>query len=451
MTDRTGQLFGKYRLLRLLGRGGFAEVYLGQHIHIGKQAAIKLLHSHLSDEDSRHFQREAQIIASLEHPHIMYILDFDVQQGVPFLIMDYHAKGSLRQRYPRGTRVPLPAVVTYVEQLASALQYAHEKKLIHRDVKPENMLINQQGQIVLSDFGIATIAHSTSSMTSQPSGGTPPYMAPEQLQEHARPASDQYALAVVIYEWLCGELPFDGSPAEIFAKHLMVNPPSLRKKLPDLPSEVEQVVHTALAKDPQQRFATITAFATALKAASQTPRGSTTPLFQPTSGEMETIAPSQPLPPTQRATPTPLFSTSSSSLSSLPPTMPEQPPFASRPLTPPPPTGAIPQPLYGADLYSSSSFQEPITPPPPTSPSTPRPLYDDSVYSSQDKQAQHDTDEEQPAPPPLLWETPPVPPAEPHMNTATVAARPVRRKSALVWALCLIAISAMIGGVAYTT
>jgi serine/threonine protein kinase len=459
MTDRTGQHFGNYRLLRLLGRGGFAEVYLGQHIRIDKQAAIKLLHSHLSDEDSQRFQQEAQIIASLEHPHIVHILDFDVQQGVPFLVMDYHPDGSLRRRYPRGTRVPLSAVVSHVEQLASALHYAHEKKLVHRDVKPENMLVDQRGEIVLSDFGIATIAHSTSSMTNQPFGGTPPYMAPEQIQEHARPASDQYALAVVIYEWLCGELPFNGSPVEIFAKHLMVPPPPIRQKLPELPSEVEQVLQTALAKDSQKRFATVKAFATALKAASQMPAS---PLLQQMQEEKSTIAPSQPLQQTLPATPgtlLPTYLATPSSLPSLPPTLlelpPSQPQIGSGPATPPSPNRTTPEPLYGDDLSPSES-QERVTPLPPTPTSRPRPLYDDDMYSSQDKPSQHDSDEERPAPPPLLWETPSAPspsptPTVPRLNTATVPARPARRKSALVWTLCLIAISVLIGAVAYPT
>lgn len=269
MKDLVGQHFGNYQLIRLLGRGGFAEVYLGQHVRLNMQAAIKVLHAHLADEDIEEFQLEAQIIATLVHPNIVRILDFDVREGTPFLVVDYAPHGTLRQRYSQGTRVPLPEIVTAIMQIANALQFAHDQKLIHRDVKPENMLIGRRNEVVLSDFGIATIAHSTSSMQTQASVGTIPYMAPEQIQAHPRPASDQYALGVVVYEWLCGERPFEGSYAEIFAKHLMTPPPSLCEKVPTIPSDVEQVVLTALAKDPKQRFGSVQAFATALEQASR--------------------------------------------------------------------------------------------------------------------------------------------------------------------------------------
>ena len=278
MPDRVGQQFGNYRLLRLLGRGGFAEVYLGQHIRLSHaQAAIKILYAQVTGEGEEGFQREANTISSLMHPHIVRILDFDVTDGVPFIVMDYAPNGSLRQRYPRGTQVQLSNVVSYVQQVASALQFAHDHKLIHRDVKPENMLIGRQGDILLSDFGIATIAHNTTSMSVQMAVGTIPYMAPEQIQEHPRPASDQYALGVAAYTWLGGEYPFNGSPTEIVVKHLNVPPPPLRAKVPTIPPEVEQVIFTALAKDPRQRFSTVRAFATALEQASQPAQASSSP------------------------------------------------------------------------------------------------------------------------------------------------------------------------------
>ncbi len=300
MKDLVGQQFGNYHLTRLLGKGGFAEVYLGQHVRLNMQAAIKILHTHLADEDIEEFQREAQIIATLVHPNIVRVLDFDVRDGTPFLVMDYAPHGTLRQKYARGTRVPLPEVVASIREIANALQYAHDQKLIHRDIKPENMLIGRRNEVVLSDFGIATVAHSTSSMMTQASVGTIPYMAPEQIQAHPRPASDQYALGVVVYEWLCGGRPFDGSYAEIFAKHLMTPPPSLRERVPTISPDVEQVVLTALAKDPKQRFGSVHAFATALEQASRSVQ------IQPVSFAREiAVLPSsiQPLPPTVLATP----------------------------------------------------------------------------------------------------------------------------------------------------
>jgi serine/threonine protein kinase len=267
MKDLLGQQWGNYRLTQWLGQGGFAEIYLGEHIRLGIIAAVKILHTHLSAEGVQAFQREAQVIADLAHPHIVRVLDFDVQSGRPFLVLDYAPGGSLRQRHPRGTRVPPQQVVEYVRQVADALSYAHERKLIHRDVKPENMLLGQMNEVLLSDFGIVTIAHSTSSMSTQASMGTLPYMAPEQIQGKPRPASDQYALAVTVYQWLTGTLPFQGSSVEIIAQHLGVAAPSLRTHAPEISQEVDRVVLKALAKAPEERFVTVQDFAAALEQA----------------------------------------------------------------------------------------------------------------------------------------------------------------------------------------
>jgi eukaryotic-like serine/threonine-protein kinase len=158
MADRgsqVGQLLGNYRLVKLLGQGGFAEVYLGEHIHLNTQAAVKLLYARLASEDVEKFRNEARMIARMLHPHIVRILDFGVERGAPYLVMDHAPNGTLRHRHPKGTRVPLPTVAIYVKQVAEALQYAHSQRLIHRDVKPENMLLGRNNEVLLSDFGIA--------------------------------------------------------------------------------------------------------------------------------------------------------------------------------------------------------------------------------------------------------------------------------------------------------
>ncbi len=272
MNDRIGQQLGNYRLVHLLGQGSYAEVYLGQHVRLNLQAAIKLLHTHLTGNEAEHFQQEAQTIATLAHPAIVRIFDFDVQDGVPFLVMDYAPNGSLRQRYPKGSVVPLPLIVSFVKQVAAALQYAHEQKVIHRDVKPENMLVGRHEEVLLTDFGIATVAHSTASLSAQAMVGTITYMAPEQLQGQPRPASDQYALAVTVYEWLCGARPFEGSFPELVTQHLWQSPPPLQNRAPTISPEVEQVVLRALAKDPKSRFARVQDFALALEHACSAPR-----------------------------------------------------------------------------------------------------------------------------------------------------------------------------------
>lgn len=268
MADLIGQQIGNYLLTRLLGEGGFASVYLGQHVHIkAQQAAIKHLKTHVTGTDVQLFQQEAELVATLAHPNIVRLLDFEVKDGESFLIMDYAPNGSLRQRHPRGQRIPLATMLNYLQQLAEALTYAHSQKLIHRDIKPENMLIGRRGEVLLSDFGIAIIAQTTyaSQQATQYVGGTAYYMAPEQFRGHATPLSDQYSLAVVAYEWLCGELPFpQGDFIQLGYQHNYITPPSLSTQEPTISQEVEQVVLKALEKDPQARFASVQNFIEAL-------------------------------------------------------------------------------------------------------------------------------------------------------------------------------------------
>ena len=281
MVDRVGQQFGNYRLTGLLGQGSFAQVYLGQHVRLELQAAIKVLHTHLTGKEAEQFYQEAQTLAKLVHPAIVRVFDFDVQEGVPFLVMDYGPGGSLRRRYPKDSVVLLAQILASVQQVAAALQYAHDQRVIHRDVKPENMLVGRHQQVLLSDFGLAALAHSTASEVAQGTVGTLAYMAPEQIEGHPRAASDQYALAVVVYEWLCGVRPFQGTMSEVMIQHLSMPPPPLRERVPTIPVEVEQVVLKALAKDPKQRFTRVQDFATALQVASTTAAsaGSTQPML----------------------------------------------------------------------------------------------------------------------------------------------------------------------------
>src|SRR3954453_23573769 len=139
MYDRTGQQLGNYRLLHLLGQGGFANVYLGEHTHLDTRAAVKVLHEQMEAQDLESFLKEAQTIAALKHPHILRVLDFGIESAALFLVMEYVPKGTLRQKYPRGSTVPFPVVMSYTKQIAMALQYAHDHKIVHRDVKPENI------------------------------------------------------------------------------------------------------------------------------------------------------------------------------------------------------------------------------------------------------------------------------------------------------------------------
>jgi serine/threonine protein kinase len=269
MTDRVGQQLGNYRLICLLGRGGQADVYLGEHLYLKNHAALKVHRAELSDEETAKFLAEGQTLARLKHPKIVPVHDFAVEHGTPFLVMDYTPRGTLRQQHPQGSCLSLDLVVTYTRQIAAALQYAHNRHVIHRDVKPENMLLLAHREVLLSDFGLALFTPSPERLSAQEMAGTLPYMAPEQLQGKPCFASDQYALGIVVYEWLCGTRPFEGSYFQLFHQHVSTLPPPLREKDPSLPPAVEQVVLKALSKHPEQRYVSVQLFAQALERASQ--------------------------------------------------------------------------------------------------------------------------------------------------------------------------------------
>jgi eukaryotic-like serine/threonine-protein kinase len=272
MVNLIGQQLGHYRLTRLLGRGGFADVYLGEQIYLGSQAAIKVLSAPLAPEASSGFLDEARTLVRLVHPRIIHLLDYGVREQKPFLVMEYAPGGTLRKLHPRGERLPLSIIVEYVQQVAEALQYAHNERLIHRDVKPNNLLVGRHGEILLSDFGIALLAHSSRSQRTENIVGTVSYMAPEQIQGHPCQASDQYALGVIAYEWLSGTRPFSGSFVEIAAGHCLAKPPPLEAARLGVSNAVALMVSRALAKDPRQRFASVLAFARALERAARLTR-----------------------------------------------------------------------------------------------------------------------------------------------------------------------------------
>src|SRR5437763_1822977 len=290
MVEYVGQQLGNYQLIRLLGEGGFAEVYLGEHIYLGTLGAIKVTRMSLATNEMENFRTEARTIATLVHPNIVRVLEFGVQDGNPFLVMDYAPNGTLRQRHPRDIAVPLPTIIPYVKQVAEALQRAHDEKLIHRDVKPDNMLLGRQNEVLLSDFGIALMAaQSTRDQALETAAGTIGYIAPEQIQGKPRPASDQYSLGIVVYEWLSGSRPFQGSFTEVVSQHLAVPPEPLREKMLGISPDVEQVVVKALAKDPRERFPTIRDFATALEAVSQQVEDATIVARRPSLNEQPVV------------------------------------------------------------------------------------------------------------------------------------------------------------------
>ncbi len=283
--DLIGQELGNYHLVDRLGKGGFAYVYLGEHTHLKKtKAAIKVLQE-MDSGKLKEFCDEAQILFDLRHPHIVRILDFGVKDKVlPYLVMEYAPNGTLRDAHRRGTRLSPGQIVAYVNQIAGALDYLHnhkdkdkdkEKPLMHLDLKPENVLVRANGEVLLSDFGLVQDVHRTDSQViPERRAGTAPYMDPEYMLGFgpARPASDQYALGVMVYEWLSGSLPFQGNGNMIAAQHLAeARPESLRGRIAGISSKIEKkiekVVFKALARNPKDRFKSVTEFAQAFERA----------------------------------------------------------------------------------------------------------------------------------------------------------------------------------------
>ncbi len=268
---------GQYRLVRKLGSGSFGTVYLAQHRHEHRQVAVKTLQM-TRDEGLKGFLNEACTMW-LRHPHIVPLLDFGISGGdLPFLVMEYASGGTLRDRHPKGERIPLFTIVSYVDQLASALQYAHDQRVIHRDVKPTNILVRADGTLMMSDFGIAKLLEQNVVSSQQTQVGTPAYMAPEQYRGYPCFASDQYALAVVVYEWICGVRPFQGPSIGLAFQHMNTPPPRLRDSLPELSEAIERVLFKALAKNPEERFKRVEEFAHALRQAVQAPLVRDTPV-----------------------------------------------------------------------------------------------------------------------------------------------------------------------------
>lgn len=267
-----GRVFGPYRLIEGVGRGGMAEVYLAEDERLDRQVAVKVLPAAMAmDETFRaRFEREARAAAKLQHPHILPVYDYGQQDGIPYLVMPYITGGSLAQIIAAArAALPLNKVVQWTDEMASALQYAHDQGIIHRDVKPGNMLVGSGEHLMLSDFGIAKVMDTTTSLTNTGvSVGSPEYMAPEQAKGGADYRSDIYALGIVLYQMLTGRVPFSAStPMQVMLQHVQEPPPAPRALNPALSPQVEAVTLRALAKDPNQRFQSASQLAEALKAA----------------------------------------------------------------------------------------------------------------------------------------------------------------------------------------
>ncbi len=293
-TSGTSQeiLLDKYTVHERIGTGGMAEVFRGHHEKLGRDVAIKVMHTSLAGDAqfTARFEREARLAASLRHRNIVQVYDFDKQGDRLFLVMEFINGGTLKQRLEdvksTGGCIPLTEVSRIMQQVASALDYAHSQGMLHRDLKPANILLDQAGDAYITDFGIARLLDSEEITRSGSILGTPDYMSPEQCE--GKPltfASDLYSFGVILFELLTGETPFDAdSPLAILQKHIHEPVPSFSLFRNDLPPGLDSVFQKALSKDPENRFTTAAGIMDAFSRETNTftPTASTRPPAVPT-------------------------------------------------------------------------------------------------------------------------------------------------------------------------
>lgn len=255
-------VLGKYRLLRPLGKGGGGSVFLGEHTDLRRRVAVKVLRGGSSADDLavRRFKREARAAAALDHPNLVRLFDFGVAHGVPYLVMEYAAGKTLQMILDRGGPLNVPTAVYVVTQTALGLQHAHTRGIVHRDVKPLNVVVSADGRVKLLDMGLArALDRGEDRLTEQADegtiAGTLDYMSPEQCNGLAAdPRADIYSLGATLFALLSGRPVFQGTPAEKLAKHQSAPPPALDQQVPTVPPALARVVETMLAKRPAERF-----------------------------------------------------------------------------------------------------------------------------------------------------------------------------------------------------
>jgi serine/threonine protein kinase len=290
-----GRQIDDYTLVEIIGEGGMSAVYRAYQEELERYVAVKILSESLAKAPDylRRFNQEAKMSASLEHPHIVPVYDFGVQNDFSYVVMRllHHTLGQINASE---NRLNLNDFIVMTEGIAKALDYAHKRGIVHRDVKPNNIMFDEEGTAYLVDFGIAKAVQSDLNLTAENIVmGTPSYMSPEQWRdENISPKVDQYGLAVVLFQTLTGELPFPATAAsQTMYKHLHEAPPNATDINPNLPPAVNQVLQRALSKNPEYRYPLVSNFANALKEALLTPSASKTVLRQPT-----VQAPSEPTP-----------------------------------------------------------------------------------------------------------------------------------------------------------
>jgi len=287
-----GETLGHYRIIKPIEQGGMASVFLGRDIHLQREVAIKVFQPQKDQERTseffRRFTREAQIVARLDHPNILQVYDYGEQDGLAYLVMPYMTNGSLKHLLAARGHLPIPEALHLIFQLLDALQYAHDQGLIHRDIKPGNILFKNSQIPVLADFGLvkeiatgetldmdddAPTAGRQPTLSSSFVMGTPYYMAPEQIRGQVQPASDLYSIGLVLYEMLTGQHPYATTTRpetfNIFLQQLYEPPRPIRDLNPNIPPRLAQVIMRALEKDVTRRYQRPADFLLALRAAAQ--------------------------------------------------------------------------------------------------------------------------------------------------------------------------------------
>ncbi len=262
-----GFTLGQYQIVARIGRGGMATVYRARQASLDRDVAIKVLPDFFAEDEGyrERFQQEARSIARLKHPNILNVFDFGQERGITYLVLELVEGGTLAERV--GRPMDLHEVIRIIRPIASALHHAHAQGVLHRDVKPSNILIHRDGTPVLGDFGLAKMAGSVRRLTASGTViGTPEYMSPEQSAgDPIGPASDQYSLAVVAYEMLTGRVPFEAdTPAAVLLSHINKAVPPTHELVGELSRHVEDALRKALAKNPLERFASAPEFVVAL-------------------------------------------------------------------------------------------------------------------------------------------------------------------------------------------
>ncbi len=266
----TGRILGKYQLLGLIDRGGMAEVYKSYHPELERDLAVKILYPHFTDVPGfvERFRREAKAAAALRHPNIIQIFDFaHTEDGLYYMVLEYIDGQPLESFLNAQAPLTLSQTLTLFRQIASATQYAHDHGLIHRDIKPANILLDKKGQAYLTDFGIAQIMGMSRLTQTDTKAGTPIYMAPEQIEtQPVNAAADVYSLGMLLYRMLTNRLPFESdNPTLIMVQKLTKQPTPPRQFKPDLPAEIEEILMTALAYEPENRFPDVVSMTWALE------------------------------------------------------------------------------------------------------------------------------------------------------------------------------------------